>query len=202
MDDGTFAQAGVQQGWVTALGLGGALSHSSAVQRHGWPVLSCDERVHVTVLRGGRARAAQHPGVVLHHAALTDQERHEGTAGVRRTAADCVKALPAREALAVADSILRNGNDRAWLSAVAADRRGPGAARARLTVQRASPLAANPFESALRRIGHDVASLALRPQVEVATTRGSSAGSTSRTRAWGSWWRPTRSPGTARAQPW
>jgi len=84
-----------------------------------------------------------------------------------RTLLDCLRNLPALDALAVADSALRSGFSRSELLAVAREARGPGSGQAREVAHLATPLAANPFESGLRGIAARVDGLTVRPQVPV-----------------------------------
>jgi very-short-patch-repair endonuclease len=78
-----------------------------------------------------------------------------------------LRRLDWADALAVADSALREGFGRQALEDVAHRARGPGAPQARRVAALASGRAANPFESALRAIAVDVAGLQVRPQVRI-----------------------------------
>lgn len=169
---GRYVLAETAAATALAHAVGGVLSHSSAALVHGWPVLSVDERVHVTVPRGSRARAAENPEVVLHHSRLDPDDVRGDVTGARRTVVDCLRQLPWREALAVADSALRAGWSSGDLVEVAAGMQGRGAARARAVAAAASPLADNPLESALRAIAHEVAGLDMVPQVEIGDRHG------------------------------
>ena len=80
---------------------------------------------------------------------------------------DCLRLLPFDEGLAVADSALRDGFSPTRLHALVRDAQGPNAVRMRLIAARATPDAANPFESVLRAIALGVAGLRVRPQVSL-----------------------------------
>ena len=82
-----------------------------------------------------------------------------------RTLLDCGRRLPDDEALAVFDSALRSGYSHARLIRLVEAARGRQVRRMRELAREASPLAANPFESALRSIGRTVRGLHVRPQV-------------------------------------
>lgn len=93
------------------------------------------------------------------------------TTSAETTLEMCLRQLPFDEALAVADSALREGFDPGVLAGLAGGARGPGSRQLRRGAEAASPLAANPFESVLRALAIDVPGLTVRPQVPVLTTR-------------------------------
>ena len=84
----------------------------------------------------------------------------------------CGRRLPFDEALAVADSALRDGFPVARLHALAAAARGPGSARLRRVAAHADGRSDNPFESVLRAIAIDVPGLEVEPQVRIAGELG------------------------------
>jgi very-short-patch-repair endonuclease len=131
--------------------VGGVLSHLSAAHELGWKVLTPPAAVHVTVPRNGRWRTAE--GVVLHRCDIPDSERTRVHTRALRTVLDCAASLPFAEALAVADSALRDGRiGREDLLEAAMLRRGPGALAVRRVAAAADDRADNPFESVLRAI--------------------------------------------------
>ena len=84
------------------------------------------------------------------------------------TVVDCARSLPFDEALAIADSALRQGAvSRTELLRLAEQVTTTGRARSLRVAREATPLAANPFESVLRAIALDVPGLDLRPQVVI-----------------------------------
>lgn len=85
-----------------------------------------------------------------------------------QTVVDCARTLPRDEALAVADSALRAGTERAELIAAALASPRTGRSRALEVIEAADGRADNPFESVIRCISHEFPSLHLVPQVEIA----------------------------------
>lgn len=150
---------------VAAIALNGALCLASAALHHGWAVKHVPDPPQVTLPRSRRLKTEGlgqiswlrlAPGDVMNSVTTRD-----------RTLVDCLRALPADEALAVADSALREGYPAGAMRALARDLRGPGSAQARVVAARANGAAANPFESVLRWISYHVPGLAMRPQVTI-----------------------------------
>jgi very-short-patch-repair endonuclease len=161
---GAYALAVADEVLVAAHRVGGVASHRSAALRHGWAVLHVPKLPEVTVPKDRRVTDEQRRGVSLHWA---DVDRLDRATSPSRTLLDCLRTLPALEALAVADSALRSGFSRRELLAIGREARGPGSRQAREIAQMATRLAANPFESGLRGIAARVGGLAVRPQVSV-----------------------------------
>lgn len=148
----------------TAARLGGVLSLTSAALHHGWAVKTLPDRPHVTVSRG---RKVAHRVAHLHWAEL-ELGQVDGWATSREvTLENCLRRLPFDEALAVADSALREGVGASLLQRIAESARGPGSPQMRRVAAEATPMAANPFESVLRAISLDVPGLDMRPQVTI-----------------------------------
>jgi very-short-patch-repair endonuclease len=163
---GRWALPQVDDARAAAHRLTGVVSHTSAALLHGWKVKHPPAKPHVTVRRGRRGAGAA--DVHLHRADLSATDVADGLVTTQaRTLIDCLRTLPFDEAVAVADSALRNGFGRDDLRRVAEATRGAGAARVRRAAEEASPLAANPFESVLRAIALEVDGLAVEPQVEI-----------------------------------
>lgn len=143
--------------------LGGAASHLSAAQLHGWEVPFPQTTPWITVPRNSKA-----PRSSRYHLFWADLTENSGpVTGCMRTVIDCARRLPFAVALAVADSALRHGDiDGQALQRAAAAVRGKGAAQARRVAQHASGLAANPFESVLRALALD-AGLDAVPQLAI-----------------------------------
>jgi very-short-patch-repair endonuclease len=142
---------------------GGVLSHLSAALHLGLAVLAAPDAVHVTVPRATHRRPV--PGVVLHRSDLPVGAADRVRTGPLRTVLDCAAVLPFAEALAVADSALRDGLVRPeTLLAAAETRRGPAARAVRRVAGEANGDAANPFESALRAAVLDAGVTGFRPQ--------------------------------------
>ena len=131
--------------------VGGTLSHQSAAREHGLALLFPPRHVHVTV-PPGRHRAYPER-VRLHRAPVDPADRGNAVTNPLRTVLDCAATLPFREALAIADSALREGLlGRSDLQQACTARCGPGSARQRRIALAADADAANPFESALRAV--------------------------------------------------
>ncbi len=170
---GLYTLPGVDEAARVAARLGGVLSLTSAALHHGWAVKTVPDRPHVAVSRGrrtgDRARLAH-----VHRAELGPDEVLDGATSHAVTLRDCLRLLPFDEALAVADSALRESGCHQLLATVAEQARGPGSPQIRRVAAEATALAANPFESAARAICLSVPGLRVRPQV-VITDRGFTA---------------------------
>ncbi|WKN49562.1 DUF559 domain-containing protein [Nocardioides sp. Arc9.136] len=162
---GRWAHPQVGEAVAAAHRVTGVVSHTSAALLHGWSVQHRPERPHVTVARG--RRGAPHSGVQLHRVDLPATDVAGPVTTPARTLVDCARSLPFPEALAVADSALRDGFGAANLRLLADSVRGAGAGRVRRVAGEATAAAANPFESVLRAIALEVEGLSVEPQVEV-----------------------------------
>lgn len=146
--------------------LGGVLCLTSAALRHGWAVKTLPRRPHVLVSRGRRVDPRQRVAEV-HRGELTPDQVDGLSTSIEVTLEQCLRRLPFDEALAVADSARREGVPAGVLERIADAARGPGAPQIRRVTKEATPLAANPFESALRAIALDVPGLTVKPQVPI-----------------------------------
>jgi very-short-patch-repair endonuclease len=162
---GRYALPDADRARRVAARLGGVLALTSAAQVHGWAVKHVPVRAHVTVSRSRKVGDASDAHV--HFAELSAAESLDGVTSAEVTLAQCLRLLPFDEALAVADSALREGLDPGILRAVGDSARGPGSRQMVRVSGEASPLADNPFESVLRAIALDVPGLAVRPQVTI-----------------------------------
>jgi very-short-patch-repair endonuclease len=162
---GRYALPDADQARRVAARLGGVLSLTSAAQVHGWAVKQVPDHPHITVSRGRKMENSSDAHV--HFAELSASESVDGVTSPEVTLAQCLRLLPFDEALAVADSALREGLDPGVLRGIGDTARGPGSRQMVRVSREASPLAANPFESVLRAIAVDVAGLAVRPQVTI-----------------------------------
>jgi very-short-patch-repair endonuclease len=169
---GRYALPDTDQGLRTAGALSGALSHTSAALYWGWPVKIVPDVPHVTVRRKRHLTAAQQAEVSAHWRNLMPDELHGAVTTHERTLRDCLTDLPFDEALAVADSALREGAiSRERLRALGEVITGPGARQARRVCACADGRAANPFESVLRAFALEVRGLSVTPQVTIRTPR-------------------------------
>jgi very-short-patch-repair endonuclease len=148
---GRYALPTADVALTAAARVGGVVSHRSAAARWGWALKEQPALPEVTVPKHRRCRRE---GVRLHWADLHEDDVREGTVTSReRTLVDCLRKLPFDEALAIADSALRNEDlTKGQLLALAATVRGPGAPRVRRVAAHADGRAANPFESVLRAL--------------------------------------------------
>jgi very-short-patch-repair endonuclease len=150
----------------------GVLSHASAAEHYRLKTVTPPDRVHVTVAPGRKPRPVD--GVRFHYRTLApDEVTRRGVTTVLRTVLDCAAVMPFREALAVADSALRQDlllPDELLAGAVVL--RGPFSAGPQRVARLADGRAANPFESALRAVLLD-AGLAFTPQVTITSDTSS-----------------------------
>lgn len=150
---GRYALPGLPDPWTAAFRLGGVVSHTTAAQHWGLSVLSPGGEAHITFARN-RSRVAR-DGVQLHWSDLAISERDADLPVTTpiRTVLDCARTLPLGEALAVADSALRQrliGPEELQRSADALA--GPGRARCRRVANLADGRAESGLESVLRGI--------------------------------------------------
>ena len=168
---GRYGLSSVDAAAQRAHALNGVLSHTSAAQHHGWEVVTVPERPHVTVPRKRKVSLDRRRGVELHRADLTSDEMDGIATSKEFTLTQCLRGLQFGEALAVADSAARHG-EQALLRRVAITARGPGSPQIRRVIAAARGEAANPFESALRAIALDVPGLEVEPQVLIRSETG------------------------------
>ena len=150
-----------------AAAVSGLLSRRSAALDWGWGVLTRPERTEVLVPRKRKVAQEHQRTLAVHWAEVGPDDVVDGRTSQERTLLDCLRTLPFAEALAVADSALREGFSRSSLLAIARDARGPGSARVREVAPLADARSANPFESALRAICLGVDGLEVEPQVPI-----------------------------------
>ncbi len=104
---GVCAVSGAPPARRAAAALRGVASHTSAAELLSLEVLRQPRLPHVTMPRSRSESRVD--GVVPHWAALRDDEVRAGATTALRTVLDCARTLPFTEALAVADSALRQG---------------------------------------------------------------------------------------------
>lgn len=163
MARGRYAHASADKAARHAVRLHGTIVGPSAAQQHGWELARPPVKPWIAVPRNRKVPAGRRRGVHLLYSDVRGSVSDPMT-----TVLDCARRLPFDEALAVADSALRSGQvEHDELVTAAAGVAGLGAAQCRRVAAEATPLAANPFESALRAIALDVPGLRVRPQVEL-----------------------------------
>ncbi|WP_345500925.1 DUF559 domain-containing protein [Pedococcus ginsenosidimutans] len=146
----------------------------SAAAHWGWARMWEPRRPQVAVPRGRKVPPERQSAVDVRWRTVPPTDVVDGWVTSReRTLLDCAALLPFEQALAITDSALRAGSvSRSVLAARVADLPRVHRARARRVFAEASPLAANPFESALRAIALGVAGLDVRCQVRIDDDRG------------------------------
>lgn len=166
---GRYALPEVEQARAGAHALSGALCLTSAALHHGWAVKTVPDEPHVAVPRKRKVTPQRRTGVTLHYLDLAPEELDAGVTSKSTTLLHCLRMLPRSDALAVADSALREG-DRQALAIAVASAHGSGRARVQAIGRLARAEAANPFESALREIALDIPGLRLEPQLLITDT--------------------------------
>jgi very-short-patch-repair endonuclease len=146
----------------------------TAAAHWGWARMWEARKPQVAVPRGRNVSAASREPVDLKWRDLAPTDVVDGWVTSReRTLVDCATSLPFNQALAITDSALRDrAVTRPELTARAATLPRRHRSRAERVFALASPLAANPFESALRAIAMEVPGLDVRCQVRIDDERG------------------------------
>lgn len=150
---------------AAAVAAGGVVSHLSAALLWGWKVKHDPVRPWVTLRRNQRRPQG---ALEIRWADLSGEDVINHVSSPVRTVIDCARTLPFDEALAVADSALRDrfvDKHELRLAAFRAPR--IGRAQALRVVEAADREAANPFESVVRAIALDVPGLEVVTQGEV-----------------------------------
>lgn len=165
---GRYAVAQVDTAATTAFVMNGHLGLTSAALHHGWEVKNAPTKPHVVVPRKRNVTHARRREVELHRYDLGPDDTSGIATSRDLTLMQCLRSLPDDEALAVADSALRHGED-ATLRRVLAQVRGAGAVKVRRIGLAADGRAANPFESVTRAICLQVPGLHVVPQLVLST---------------------------------
>lgn len=147
----------------------GVLSLTSAALHHGWEVKQTPDKPHVVFPRHRNIPIAWRDEVVMHRRDLTVDEITDGATSRELTLTQCLRFLPADEALVIADSALRHGEEATLRRAVSLVR-GRGQARAQRIGAAARGESANAFESATRSICLTVPDLRVEPQVVISSS--------------------------------
>ncbi|WP_432881839.1 DUF559 domain-containing protein [Kribbella sp. CA-245084] len=163
---GIYALPGLPADEVAVLAYDGVLSHLSAAQALGLPLLLRPEKPHVIVPTKRHPRPG--PPAVLHWADTTSGERRNRITSLLRTVVDCSRILPFSEALAVADAALATGRlSQDELLAATGAMRGHGCPNARRTAAAANGLSDSFLESILRALLISAGIGGFEPQVLV-----------------------------------
>jgi very-short-patch-repair endonuclease len=162
---GRYAVPQLQQGTHLALKVTGHVCLVSAALAHGWKVKVVPERPQIALPKDRRLSEGARAQMSVSWIDLRDDQVEGLATDAATTLEMCGRRLPFDEALAIADSALRDGFPRRELEALARAARGPGSARLRRVAAQADGRADNPFESVLRAIALDVPGLDVEPQV-------------------------------------
>ncbi|WP_157558938.1 DUF559 domain-containing protein [Nocardioides sp. Soil774] len=165
---GRYTLPAVDSAAALAFRVNGRLSLTSAALHHGWEVKTVPDKPHVVFPRHRNVPKAWREKVVLHRADLGPDDVCGVATSREITLLQCLRLLPYDEALAIADSALRHGED-ATLRRVAAQVQGAGSAKVRRIALQADARAANPFESVTRAICLQVPGLSVTPQAVLST---------------------------------
>ena len=164
---GRYAVPELHRGTELAHQVAGHVCLVSAALAHGWKVKVVPELPQIALPKDRRIDATTRALMDVRWIDLQDDDIEGLCTSASKTLEMCGRRLPFDEALAIADSALRDGFRADRLRAVAAAAQGPGSARLRRTAAHADGRADNPFESVLRAIAIDVPGLAVEPQVRI-----------------------------------
>ena len=163
--------------WATpdygiAAALRGTLSHLSAARHHGLSLIRDPAETYVTV-RANRSGLKAPKGVRVFYRDIPPERRSGDVTDIVRTVLDCARDCPIPDALAVADSALRDNRlDHGELLEAAALLRGHGCRRVRQIVQWADARAASVMESALRGLLCEAGLPIFEPQLPIKISTG------------------------------
>lgn len=170
---GRYAVTTAREARQAAHRVTGIVMGCSAAAHWGWSMKWQPSRPEIAVPRGRKVAVSVQLDLDVRWRQLEPPDVVDGwVTSPLRTVLDCVRALPADEALAIADSALRSGRvTPAQLLRAAETSPARGHAVAVRVAAAADRRAANPFESVLRSIALDVPGLLLVPQVRIESTR-------------------------------
>jgi len=163
---GTYTLPIEDEALATAAELGVLLSHRTAALHHGWGVLHPPDEPEMVADR--HRRIPRRPRCTVRYRDLTGHPDEGPATTPMRTVIDSARDLDLPESLAVADSALRAGHVTTdELSRAIPSLPRTGRARATLTLEEATSLAANPFESGLRALAIGASGRIWQAQAEV-----------------------------------
>ena len=168
---GNYGLPSADEARTAAASLHGTVCLASAALLLGWAVKEAPALPQVSVPRNRKVSPERARAVDLRRLTFGPDDVVDGVTSPDRTLLDSLRLLPFDEALAIADSALRDGFTMSRASALVRDARGPRVARMRHILRLADPLAANPFESVLRAIAIGVTGMQVRPQVTLREER-------------------------------
>lgn len=156
MRRGVYGLPELPKASALAIKTAGVVSHISAAEHWEFGLVRRPAATHVTIPENSNAKPIK--GVRFHRRPLGHHETDDRGGGLRvtspmRTVIDAAATLPFNEALAIADSALRQGAITSYdLNAEEASFSGQGRAHVSRIARHATGLAANPLESSLRAI--------------------------------------------------
>lgn len=161
-----YVLPGGPEALAAAARLTGTVSHLSAALHWGWKVREPPRTPQVSVPPTRNLGRERRAGADVTWQHLSEQHRTAPGVTTRpRTVADCARHLDFPDALAVADSALRDGQvSREQIATALVQSPRIGQPQARRVLAEADPRAANPFESAVRAIALGVPGLEVQPQ--------------------------------------
>ena len=164
---GRYAVPELHRGTELAHTVAGHVCLVSAALAHGWKVKAVPELPQIALPKDRRLDATTRALMDVSWVDLQDEDIEGLCTNAAKTLEMCGRRLPFDEALAIADSALRDGFPKRELQRLADAARGPGSARLRRVAEHADHRAANPFESVLRAIALAVPGLEVVPQVRL-----------------------------------
>ncbi len=164
---GRYAVPELHQGTELALTVAGHVCLVSAALAHGWKVKSVPGKPQIALPKDRRIAKELRETIDVRWIDLRDDQVEGLATDAWTTLEMCGRRLPFDEALAIADSALRDGFAPPELIRLADAARGPGSARLRRVAACADGRSDNPFESVLRAIALEVPGLDVEPQVRI-----------------------------------
>lgn len=164
---GRYAVPELHRGTELAHMVTGHVCLVSSALAHGWKVKVIPELPQIALPKDRRLHDTTRALMDVRWVDLHDEDIDGLCTSASKTLEMCGRRLPFDEALAIADSALRDGFPERGLLGLADRAQGPGSARLRRVARHADRRAANPFESVLRAIALDVPGLEVEPQVRV-----------------------------------
>ncbi|HEX5996493.1 MAG TPA: hypothetical protein VFY84_15240 [Jiangellales bacterium] len=169
---GVYRLSWGQPDYGIAAALRGTLSHLSAARHHGLSLIRDPAETYVTV-RPNRSGIKPPKDVRVFYRNIPPERTSGGVTDLVRTVLDCARDCPIPDALAIADSALRDFRlDHGELRAAAARLRGRHCQRVRQIVEWADPRAASVMESALRGLLCEAGLPIFEPQLPIKVSNG------------------------------
>ncbi len=164
---GSYALPAVSDATTLAVRATGVVCLANAALSWGWGVKTVPDKPCIAVPKDRRLAKGLTTLISPYWIDLSHDETEGYATTQAKTLEMCGRRLPFDEALAIADSALREGFPRPELMRLAETANGPGSARLRRVVAAADGRAANPFESVLRSLALEVPGLEVEPQLRI-----------------------------------